>query len=384
MRGHRSAAAGALLLTLAVTGPAPAQERPGSRGWLGVGVQELLECRVDISERERCRKRLVVTQVVVDGPADRAGVRAGDTLVALGGDRLDRGLEAAAFAALRPGAPVRVEVGRRDGRTALRVVPGERPTGPLAVRGPGGPGAPRSLGRPLAPTATPPTEPPPARGRIVIRGEAGGLYRIEPSVEIRLEGADGVALQGPSEELAEAAPSTREELERALRETVRSGTFASPEVTPWVRLELGPELRARQDSVFRVARLHLDSLQRALRGNEDRHREFLERRRAAVPGQLAWVAGFGRGVAGAEFEPLSPELAEFFQGTEDGLLCLRVVSDTPADRLGLRPGDVVVEVAGRPVAGLDELRDAFRHPSARAISVKWIRKGQPMEGVLRY
>lgn len=382
--GRAGALLGALLLGVGVTA-ASAQQEGRARGWLGVGVQELMECRLYGADEDRCWKRLVVTRVVVDGPADRAGVQPGDTLVALDGARLDRGLADPAFAALRPGAVVRMEVSRAGRRTTLRVVPAGRPTGTVAVRVPTPRGETRVIE--LAGAAPPAVvRPRPGEGGIVIRGEAGGVYRIQPQVEVRAESSEGAAAVLPLEpgRAAEATRRSREALERRLREAAAGGDVVSPEQSRWVHLDPGPELRTLQDSVFRAARARLDSLRRVLGGNEERLRALVDEVRLRRPAPLVWASGFGRSVAGAEFEPLGPELAEFFQGAEDGLLCLRVVAGTPAHGLGLRPGDVVVEAAGAPVASLEDLRDAFRRSGGGALEVKWLRKGQPLRGVLRY
>lgn len=343
---------GALSLVGLLSSAGLTAQEPGeaARGWLGVGLQEVVECRAERGVREGCSelaKRLVVGRLVVDGPAERAGVQLGDTLLALDGRPLGEGLAAPAFAGLRPAVAAELQVGREGGRRTLRVVPAERPAGPVAIRVPtaggtrvmrtgvGRPPAPRAGARPLAP--------------LVLRVREGGVYQLHPQVEV-------VALG--------------------------EGRYVS--------LDPGPELGALQDSIFRSARRRLDSLRRTfpgleemLAGNEARLRDVLGGRtgEAGLP-RLALAAGFGRSVAGAEFEPLNPELAEFFEGAEEGLLCLRVVSGTPAERVGLRPGDVVVAAAGRPVAGVEELRAALRRAGARPLELRWIRKGRPMEGLL--
>lgn len=365
-----------------------AAQETGSRGWLGVAVYPVLECQVRSPVRDRCSsisKKLVVAQVVVDGPADRAGVQVGDTLVALGGERLDPGLTDEAFAELRPGVPARLEVGRADARTTLRVVPAERPSGPVAVRVAVAPGRTGVLWRP---SVAPPAPPVPGEieRRLLIRGQAGGVYQVQPHIEVTAQGAEGGERRSllVVPERRDASPQDAAELERRLR-VGRPPDYTAGGSVGYVQLDPGPELRALQDSVFRTARQHLDSLRRRLAAaNEDRYGTFIERVRVEGPDRLAPLAfGLGRSVAGAEFEPLSRELAEFFEGADEGLLCLRVVSDTPADRLGLRPGDVVVAVAGRPVTGVDEFRAALWRAGARPIEVRWVRKGQAMRGALR-
>jgi len=40
---------------------------------------------------------------------------------------------------------------------------------------------------------------------------------------------------------------------------------------------------------------------------------------------------------------------------ESGVLVLSVEKGSPAERTGLREGDIIVSLAGRPVAGVDDL-----------------------------
>ncbi|MBT8478500.1 MAG: PDZ domain-containing protein, partial [Gemmatimonadetes bacterium] len=88
-------------------------------------------------------------------------------------------------------------------------------------------------------------------------------------------------------------------------------------------------------------------------------------------------------VGGAEFRPLSGDLAEYFDGADEGLLVLRVIRDTPADRMGLKDGDVVVEVDGYKCNHVSVLRDALaRAKPGSPANVKWIRKGRTHVGNL--
>ena len=66
-----------------------------------------------------------------------------------------------------------------------------------------------------------------------------------------------------------------------------------------------------------------------------------------------------RGWIGVEPRTLTPEIAESLQiGGRQGVLITGVLQDGPASKGGLRPGDVVVDVAGQPVASVSQLLDA--------------------------
>ena len=66
-----------------------------------------------------------------------------------------------------------------------------------------------------------------------------------------------------------------------------------------------------------------------------------------------------RGWIGVEPRELTPEIAESLNlATRTGVLITGVLQDGPASKGGLRPGDVVVAVAGNPVATVAQLLDA--------------------------
>jgi hypothetical protein len=129
---------------------------------------------------------------------------------------------------------------------------------------------------------------------------------------------------------------------------------------------LARRLESVRNRTLEIARVQLDSLARMRRGAvwtftpEDRH---------------------GR-VAGAELREMTPELAEYFDGQSEGLLVLRVIPGTPAGRLGLRGGDVVVEVNGRSVPSSADFRREIQDSHDAGVIVKWIRKGTLEEGLL--
>ncbi|MGQ0813844.1 MAG: PDZ domain-containing protein [Gemmatimonadota bacterium] len=82
----------------------------------------------------------------------------------------------------------------------------------------------------------------------------------------------------------------------------------------------------------------------------------------------------GRAIGGAEFSEMDPALAEYFNG-QRGLLTLRVVPETPADRAGLQPGDVILKAKDRTVQRVSDLR-AIVAANPEAVKLEISRKGQ--------
>ncbi|MBC7685783.1 MAG: Do family serine endopeptidase [Bdellovibrionales bacterium] len=63
-----------------------------------------------------------------------------------------------------------------------------------------------------------------------------------------------------------------------------------------------------------------------------------------------------RGWIGVETQDITPEIAESFGlAREKGAIIAGVVRNGPADRAGMRPGDILLTVAGRPVASTNEM-----------------------------
>ena len=172
-------------------------------------------------------------------------------------------------------------------------------------------------------------------------------------------------------------------------------------VSVWENEELAHRLAVVRDSSFQSARVRLDSLVRlrgqfqVLKGDSlgfslsvtseadpDGAWAYYVRPRV-VPNQLRNLLLSDLRIGGAEFRQLSRDMAEYFDGVDEGLLVLRVLRDTPAERMGLKDGDVVVEVNGDKCSSIMVLRDAIvSAESGRAVEVKWIRKGQTHLGNL--
>jgi putative serine protease PepD len=79
---------------------------------------------------------------------------------------------------------------------------------------------------------------------------------------------------------------------------------------------------------------------------------------------------------GLQVRPLPPDLAAQ-AGRTPGLLVQEAVADAPADRAGLRPGDVVTDIDGAPVLTLDDLAGAeLRAGIGETVSVTFDRDGE--------
>ncbi|MBE0627050.1 MAG: Do family serine endopeptidase [Burkholderiales bacterium] len=77
-----------------------------------------------------------------------------------------------------------------------------------------------------------------------------------------------------------------------------------------------------------------------------------------VMDQLIATGAVTRGWVGVELQEITQELADSFKlATTAGVLVAGVQRGSPADRAGVRPGDIVVAVDGRPVIEPDSMRN---------------------------
>ena len=88
-----------------------------------------------------------------------------------------------------------------------------------------------------------------------------------------------------------------------------------------------------------------------------------------------------RGWIGVELQPVTPALAESFKlGTLEGAIINGVLNGGPADKAGVKPGDVLVAIDGKPIVDPQSVLSAVTGIApGSAAKVKLKRKGQDME-----
>jgi serine protease Do len=101
----------------------------------------------------------------------------------------------------------------------------------------------------------------------------------------------------------------------------------------------------------------------------------------AIVGALMTEGRFRRayiGIAGGS-RPLPPRLAATL-GRRTGIEVVQVVEGSPADRAGLRAEDLIVEVDGLPVAGVDDLQRLMAGELiGRGVMTRLLRQGQEVD-----
>src|SRR5262249_17997865 len=76
---------------------------------------------------------------------------------------------------------------------------------------------------------------------------------------------------------------------------------------------------------------------------------------------------FGGPMLGIDAEDLSGQLGNFFGAPDgQGVLVREVMPGTPAEKAGLKAGDVIVRVDGKRVASTEDLRSALRDAAEKA------------------
>ena len=80
-----------------------------------------------------------------------------------------------------------------------------------------------------------------------------------------------------------------------------------------------------------------------------------------------------RGRLGVQLNELSPQLAEYFGAPEGGALVASVTKDSPAEKAGLKAGDVITSINGDRVRGSDDLIDELRDVDSGEVTIGILR-----------
>lgn len=95
------------------------------------------------------------------------------------------------------------------------------------------------------------------------------------------------------------------------------------------------------------------------------------------PGRrMAWMGEPGRGRLGVRIETLGDDLAAALGASGvRGVLVVEVLDETPAEKAGLRAGDIITAVKGTSVSDADALVKALRNESG-TVPVSIVRRGE--------
>ncbi len=341
--------------------------------WLGVGLETRLECPSGGKKRD-CRRFLLISSVVVGSPAEAAGIAVGDTMVEMDGAAPETTEFRRRLRRLEAGTPIEVIVGRAGERISLEIVPRARPD-VVAMRVRARPSAVWNWATPEGEMSLP----------IIVETADSAKANVwmfkndDDRHVVIVPSKDGWKVQIVERDAEVAQDDVRQlevqvrDLEGYLAQKGEDMRRAWAELRERIRTELTPEMAALRDSVLAEARVKLEAVRKA----RSAYGTGRARVRYAPPPHLLEAT---RRLAGAEFESLGPELSH--NGLEQGLLVLRVIEGTPAYRLGLRRGDVVVEVGGTECSDVSDFRDAILATTGGGVEVKWVRKGKVMKSSL--
>jgi membrane-associated protease RseP (regulator of RpoE activity) len=296
-------AAATLLVTLLAFTAAPTLA--SDRGWLGVTTQSTdgaMRRSLDLT-----RDGLLVNQVSDGSPADRAGVRKGDVILTYN----SRGVTDAEdlrqlVRDTQPGREVSLGVWRDGQRRTLRVTVGDLDEADRAGSG-------NMFDTPEPPTPPSPPDAPRAP-RAFGHGDSRGDDRGDPGDSNPGDTHRRVWVNGRE--------VPQDEIDGTLKDMPDMGDMG--------------DMKSLKD----------------LKGLKD----LRTLRDWPGPGGMMGMPGPARGRLGVRVEKLSDDLGQALGVEGDhGVLVTQVLEDTPAQRAGIRAGDVIVEVSGDNVDSPEEL-----------------------------
>jgi membrane-associated protease RseP (regulator of RpoE activity) len=152
--------------------------------------------------------------------------------------------------------------------------------------------------------------------------------------------------------LVNETPEGRTVKTTVLREGKRVELSVTPEAPAMARMEPG------KDFEFATPPGHGDGM---LPPDMQSKRFFFDMHPPA-DGDFFFKHMDGHGRLGIGIQDLTPQLGEYF-GTKDGILVTNVEADTPAAKAGLKAGDVITSINGKPVADPGQLIESVQSAS---------------------
>jgi C-terminal processing protease CtpA/Prc len=157
--------------------------------------------------------------------------------------------------------------------------------------------------------------------------------------------------------LRDLEPRLRE-LEPQLRERLRDLEPQLREMEPQLRehlRDLGPRLREQ------------------FRDLEPRLRDYPFDGPMSFDYDMGWGMTSPRSRLGVQLGELTPQLAEYFGAADGGVLVSSVTKDSPAEKAGLKAGDVITAINGERVRDSDDLIDELRDVTAGDVTIGIVR-----------
>jgi len=100
--------------------------------------------------------------------------------------------------------------------------------------------------------------------------------------------------------------------------------------------------------------------------------------RESFPGVVT-IYPFRRPWLGVHLQELNPDLGEYFN-TREGVLITEVEENSPAEKAGLKAGDVILEIEGKKVKDAEDLHDRIADfKRGDTVKITILRKGQRMD-----
>jgi serine protease Do len=152
---------------------------------------------------------------------------------------------------------------------------------------------------------------------------------------------------------------------------VRDGQKQTLDVTPERRTARNVDIDG--DRIRRDVERSLRGLDRLPNFNFDFHAPDFEDR-----APMLRQRGSARGRLGVQLQSLTPQLADYFGAKDGGVLVSGVSSGTPAEKAGLKAGDIIVSINSDRVRDVDDLRSELQDTASGDVSIGIIRDRKEM------